>query len=259
MEIMTLPPLYLDTLLDCPGNPIQLNPWPPDSLHQTLLTSPSMAAVIEIQDPIAGLIFSPPILSSSMEALLNSLSMFNKLEEESAVLRQYLEYLQVDLGQLMEKHGVAGEVFDEKYELRKPDETTDGANKSRELFESGQSTIVGSLALEGWKDDGTLPHGWKTRQPVKNPKDAQELNETCEYFEAGSREECHTKECKDVHYKEQCHSITKDVCNEVPKQHCVDVPEEKCVDMSREHCKDVVNKHCNAMYTDNCKPIQRHL
>jgi hypothetical protein len=48
--------------------------------------------------------------------------MFNKLEEESAVLRQDLEGLQVDLGRLMEKHEVAGEVFDEKYELRKPDE-----------------------------------------------------------------------------------------------------------------------------------------
>ena len=48
-----------------------------------------------------------------------------------------------------------------------------------------------------------------------------------------------TEECKDVHYKEQCHSITKDVCNEVPKQHWVDVPEEKCEDVPREHCPSV--------------------
>ena len=46
--------------------------------------------------------------------------MFDKLEEEGAALRQDLEELHEDLGRLMEKHGVAGEVFDEKYELRKP-------------------------------------------------------------------------------------------------------------------------------------------
>ena len=78
-----------------------------------------------------------------METLLNSSSMFNKLDEEGAVFRQDLEDLQVDLGRLMEKHGMAGEVvdevFDEICELKKP-------------------------------DDGTLPQGWKTKQPVKKER-----------------------------------------------------------------------------------------
>jgi hypothetical protein len=43
--------------------------------------------------------------------------MFDKLEEEGAALRQDLEELHEGLGRLMEKHGVVGEVFDEKYEL----------------------------------------------------------------------------------------------------------------------------------------------
>jgi hypothetical protein len=46
--------------------------------------------------------------------------MFDKLGEEGAALRQDLEELNEGLGGLMEKHGVTGEVLDEKYELRKP-------------------------------------------------------------------------------------------------------------------------------------------
>ena len=72
-----------------------------------LLTSPSMALFTSNykEDHGPSTIFLSPILSSSMETLLNSSSMFNKLDEEGAVFRQDLEDLQVDLGRLMEKHG----------------------------------------------------------------------------------------------------------------------------------------------------------
>jgi hypothetical protein len=50
------------------------------------------------------------------------------------------------------------------------DETTYEPNKSRELFESSQSFTMGNLAPEGWKDDETLPHGWKTISQIPNIK-----------------------------------------------------------------------------------------
>ena len=43
---------------------------------------------------------------------------FIKLEEEGTALRQDLDELHQELMQLMEKHGMAGEASDEKYELR---------------------------------------------------------------------------------------------------------------------------------------------
>ena len=50
------------------------------------------------------------------------------------------------------------------------DEITYDPNKSRELFESSQSFTMGNLAPEGWKDDETLPHGWKTISQIPNVK-----------------------------------------------------------------------------------------
>ena len=76
-------------------------------------------------------------------------------EEEGASLRQDLEELHGDLMQLMEKHGVAGEVFDEKYELRKPVTKPARANLSTlDTFPcfSSHSSIM-ALINPGYKDN----------------------------------------------------------------------------------------------------------
>ena len=108
---------------------------------------------------------------------------------------------------------------------------------------------------------------------MKNPEDAKELNESCEYFEAGSREECHTKEyCFDVvdrqchtKYVEKCRSVPKMECKDlpevvecqVPHDDCRDEPEKSCQEVPREVCEDVVREACEEVPSETCRDVPR--